>query len=258
MKKTLVSLFVLFTAILASAQSRQDVEKLRTEVESNLVENILPFWLNNAVDPDGGFHGAIGIDGKAIKGAERGTMTTARILWTIARAYRQYGLEEYKVMADYAAENLINNCIDKKYGGLFWAIDGDGAVKDGTKMTYATAFGIYSLSEHFRATGNRKSLDTAIELYRTLEDKAHDKARMGYIETFNRDYTRGNMKGVDGRNASKTMNTHIHILEAFTCLYLAWPDEGLKANLIELMEVLSSKLYSPEKNYQGQKHIVIL
>lgn len=252
MKKTLVSLLVLFTAILASAQSRQDVEKLRTEVESNLVENILPFWLNNAVDPDGGFHGAIGVDGKAIKGAERGTLTTARILWTFARAYRQYGLEEYKVMADYAADNLINNCIDKKYGGLFWAIDGDGAVKDGSKMTYATAFGIYSLSEHFRATGNRKSLDTAIELYRTLEDKAHDKARMGYIETFNRDYTRGNMKGVDGRNASKTMNTHIHILEAFTCLYLAWPDEGLKANLIELMEVLSSKLYSPET-----KHLIL-
>ncbi len=252
MKKIILAVAVTLCTATINAQTIEESEKLRTEVESNLVENILPFWLDNAVDPDGGFHGAIGIDGKAIKGAERGTLTTARILWTFARAYRQYGLEEYKKMADYAADNLINNCIDKKYGGLFWTIDDDGAIKDGTKMTYATAFGIYSLAEHFRATGNRKSLDTAISLYRTLEDKAHDKARMGYIETFNRDYTSGDMKGVDGRNASKTMNTHIHILEAYTCLYLAWPDEELKTNLIELLEILSSKLYSPET-----KHLIL-
>lgn len=252
MKRIILALAVISCTAIVNAQTREESEKLRTEVETNLVGNILPFWLDNAADPDGGFHGAIGVDGKAIEGAERGTLMTARILWTFARAYRQYGLEEYRNMADYAAENLINNCIDKKYGGMFWTIDGDGAVMDGTKMTYATAFGIYSLSEHFRATGNRKSLETAIALYRTLEENAHDKVKMGYIEAFNRDYTIGDMKGVDGRNASKTMNTHIHILEAYTCLYLAWPDEGLKANLIELLDILGNKLYSPET-----KHLIL-
>ena len=252
MKRIIVALAVISCTAIVNAQTREESEKIRTEIESNLVGNILPFWLDNAADPDGGFHGAIGVDGKAIEGAERGTLMTARILWTFARAYRQYGLEEYRNMADYAAENLINDCIDKKYGGMFWTIDGDGAVMDGTKMTYATAFGIYSLSEHFRATGNRKSLETAIALYRTLEENAHDKVKMGYIEAFNRDYTIGDMKGVDGRNASKTMNTHIHILEAYTCLYLAWPDEGLKANLVELLDILGNKLYSPET-----KHLIL-
>lgn len=252
MKKTLVALFISLSTVLASAQTRPEVDQLKAEVENNLIENILPFWMENTVDPFGGFYGIVGVDGKAFEGADRGTLMTARILWTFSRAYRQYGLEEYKKMADWAADYLLNHCIDKKYGGLFWTLDSEGAVKDGSKMTYATAFGIYSLSEHFRATGNRNSLDNAIALYRTLEDKVHDKARMGYIETLNRDYTRGDMKGVDGRNASKTMNTHIHILEAYTCLYLAWPDEELKGNIVELLDILSTKLYSPET-----KHLIL-
>lgn len=249
MKNVLLSLLVFFTATLASAQSVQEVDLLRTEVENNLVENILPFWMDNSVDPLGGFYGVIGVDGTAMKNADRGTLMTARILWTFSRAYRQYGLEEYRNMADWAADYLLEHCIDKKYGGLFWTLDSEGALRDASKMTYVNAFGIYGLSEHFRATGDRKSLDNAIALYRTMEEKAHDKTGMGYIETFNRDYTRGNMKGVDGRNASKTMNTHIHILEAYTSLYLAWPDDELKNNMVELLDILSSKLYSQETKH---------
>ena len=249
MKKFLISVLLFSGLYLASAQNRTETDLLMKEVEENLVENILPFWLDNTVDPAGGFYGTVLTDGTAIPDAERGTLMTSRILWTFSRAVRQYGLEEYRTMADHAADYLIANCIDKKYGGVYWSLDSEGNMKDASKQTYATAFAIYGLSEHFRATGDRRSLDTAIMLYNTIEDKVHDKVNKGYYETFSRDYTPSNLKGVDGRLASKTMNTHIHILEAYTCLYLAWPDEGLKNNLIELLSILSTKLYSSETRH---------
>lgn len=185
--------------------------------------------------------------------ADKGAILNARILWTFSHAYRSYSLDKYKEMADRAADFYINHFIDKKYGGAFWSLDSEGNPKDLTKQTYATAFGIYGLAEHFRTTGDKKSLKSALALYRTLEKKVHDRVNEGYIETFNRDYSPANTKGVDGRvGATKTMNTHIHILEAYTTLYKVWPDKGLKANLIELIGILQDRLYSPQT-----KHLIL-
>lgn len=250
MKKLI--LFLLLSTFAASAQSPREIESLKAEVEDDLTGNILPFWMDVTVDPAGGFHGFIGHDGKVRDGADKSTLMTARILWTFSRAYRQYGLEDYRKMADRAAAYLLDHCMDRKHGGVFWTLDGDGAVKDGTKMTYAAAFAIYGLSEHFRATGDRNSLDNAIVLYRLLEEKARDKDRMGYFDAFDRTYTERVAEGVDGRTVPKSMNTHIHVLEAYSCLYHAWPDEGLRDNIAGLLDILGTKLYSPET-----KHLIV-
>lgn len=246
--KKIVTLFV--SLAMALAASADTAEILRTETTQNLRENLLPFWMKNTEDPTGGFYGVVLNDGKAIKNAPKGAVLNARIAWTFSRAYRQDGLEVYKQMADRAADYYIRHFIDPIFGGVFWQLDSEGHPKDATKQTYACAFGIYGLSEHFRATGNRRSLDAALKLYNTLEQKAHDKTGLGYIESFQRDYSKAPLKGVDGQaNATKTMNTHIHVLEAYTTLYQVWPDEGLRDNLIELLRILQTKLYSSKTNH---------
>jgi len=232
------------------AQVRNTAEVLRTETTQDLMENILPFWITHTVDPNGGFYGLVLNDGQAIEKAPKGAVLNARLLWTFSKAYRHYSLEIYRTMANRAADYYIHHFIDPKYGGVVWSVTHEGHIEDATKQTYACAFGIYGLAEHFRATGNRTSLDAALKLYATLEEKVHDKKRMGYIESFQRNYSKAPIKGVDGlANATKTMNTHIHLLEAFTALYQVWPDEGLRNNLKELIGILQTKLYSPKRSH---------
>ncbi len=232
------------------AQTPQEVEKLRQETTQNLTDNILTFWMQHTVDPQGGFYGVVLNDGKAIEQADKGAVLHARILWTFSKAYRHYGLAQYRQMADRAADYYVHHFVDKKYGGVYWTVDNEGHPKDMTKQTYACAFGIYGLAEHFRATGCKKSLEAAIALYRTLESKTHDKAKLGYIESFGRDYSKSGMRGVDGQpHATKTMNTHIHVLEAYTTLYQVWKDQELEANLRELLQLLRTRLYSPKTNH---------
>ncbi len=246
--KRTVTLFVLL--ILTIAVNADTAEILRTETTKNLRENLLPFWMEKTVDPRGGFYGVVLNDGRPIEHAPKGAVLNARIAWTFSRAYRQDGLEVYKQMADRAADYYIRHFIDPVYGGVFWQLDSEGHPRETTKQTYACAFGIYGLAEHFRATGDRRSLDAALQLYYTLEEKVHDKAESGYIESCQRDYSKAPLKGVDGQaNASKTMNTHIHILEAYTTLYQVWPDEGLKNNLKELLGLFQTKLYNPHTNH---------
>lgn len=254
-----------FAALLATtpafAQTKSEIAALRTAVETNLTENILPFWSQNTPDPDGGFYGTVIDKGQPVADADKGAILHARILWTYARAYRDEPIAEYKAMADRAAEYFIQHFIDspsqsgesRGAGGVYWSLDAEGHPKDLTKQTYAASFGIYGLAEHFRATGDIRSLEAAKAIYRTLETKVHDKQRGGYIEAFGRDYAPGSIKGVDGiEGSTKTMNTHIHLLESYTCLYKAWPNAELKANLEELFGILQNRLYSPET-----KHLIL-
>ncbi|MCR4764964.1 MAG: AGE family epimerase/isomerase, partial [Bacteroidaceae bacterium] len=250
MKTRLIIFLSLFVFSFAKAQPTDTVNQLKKEVTTNLTDNILPFWLNYTVDPAGGFYGVVNNDGTPVADAEKGSILNARILWTFSKAYGKFGYERYRQAADRAAAYVIQHFIDTKYGGVYWSLDSEGRMKDGTKQTYALAFTIYGLAEHFRVTGDKKSLDAALSLYQTLETKVHDHQQLGYIENFQRDYTRTQTKGVDGMaGATKTMNTHIHLLEAYTTLYQVWPDEGLKANLKELLGILSDKLYDARRGH---------
>lgn len=234
----------------SSAQNASEKDRLRTEIEKDLTENILPFWIEDASDPHGGFYGIVSNTGDPMENAPRGGVLNARILWTFSHAYALYGLEEYREMADRAQREVIGNFIDPVYGGLYWQITPDGSIHDGTKQTYCHAYGIYGLAEHFRATGNTESLKAATGLFRTLEDIVHDKEKGGYIETFSRDWGQSDSDGVDGmKGARKTMNTHIHLLEAYTALYRVWPDEEVKDCITELIGILQDKLYDAQNRH---------
>lgn len=256
MHRTLKLLATLFlSAILTPsfAQNETDRSTLLSEIETDLKENILSFWAENSVDPQGGFHGVLDGSGKAVSGASKGGVLNARILWTFSQAYGAYGLDEYKMLADRAQREIIDRFMDPTYGGLVWTISPDGSILDGTKQTYCMAYGIYGLSEHFRVTGNKESLKAAIEIFNTLEEKVHDHNKGGYREVSARDWSATKSDGVDGKKgATKTMNTHIHILEAYTTLYRVWPDEKVKECLLELIDILQNKLYDPQT-----KHLVL-
>ncbi|MCR4825226.1 MAG: AGE family epimerase/isomerase [Bacteroidales bacterium] len=234
----------------AHAQTPAQVSALATEIETDLTGNILPFWTTHAVDPDGGFYGTLSFEGQPEPDADKGAILNARILWTFSRAFRTYGLESYRERADRAAAYFKQHFIDPKYGGVYWTLDPEGKVKDATKQTYATAFGIYGLSEHFRATGDLSSLEAARTLFRYIQDRTLDRTGRGYFEVLARDGSRTGAEGVDGQTgATKTMNTHIHLLEACTNLYLAWPDPEVKTALTDLLDLLQTKLYHAQTHH---------
>jgi len=251
MKKCLITtLAAAMCSLIMPAQTPAEIETLRADTRSEVCGNILPFWLKAAPAPDGGFCGTIDATGRGIADSPRGAIMGARILWTFSSAYRIYGLPEYRVMADRMQKYLTDRFIDPRYGGIYWTVDADGNPQSDVKQTYAAAYAIYGLSEHFRATGSRPSLDAAIGIYRTLEEKVRDHDRGGYTEAFCRDYSKREIRGVDGHSGpSKTMNTHIHVLEAYTNLYRAWPDPTLAADIRALIDILGSKLYNPDSGH---------
>ena len=217
---------------------------LAGQMKKELTENILPFWMENTCSPDGGFYGRIDGNGNLDREAPVGGIMTARILWTFASAYRILGNKEYLEMALKARDLLIGNFYDPEYGGTYWSLNPGGSPLDTKKQIYAIAFTIYGLAELNRATGDAKALEYAIKLFNAIEDHSFDPVRGGYFEAFTRTWEPiEDMRLSDkDANESKSMNTHLHVLEAYTCLYRVWENSLLKERLKGLIEVFEDHI----------------
>ena len=225
--------------------SESKLELLKSEVQEELINNILPFWMTKMIDSqNGGFFGRIDGLGKVYNNADKGCVLNARILWTFSAAFRILKNSDYLKTAERSKDYLLDHFFDKKNGGVFWLLDHNGNIKDGKKQIYAQAFAIYGLTEYYRVTNDRSCLNRAIELFRLIEKYSYDIKLGGYFEAFSMEWG-----GLDDlrlsekdANEKKTMNTHLHVLEAYTNLYRIWKDDFLKRQLLNLINVFTDKI----------------
>jgi len=201
-----------------------DSTTLKQEMRQTLEENILQFWLDKMIDEEqGGFYGRIDGSNVVHPEAEKGAILNGRLLWSFSAAYRMTRKTEYREAATRAKRYVIDHFIDKEEGGVFWSLNADGTPLDTKKQTYAIGFCIYGLSEYARATGDEEALEWALSLYQDIEEHAFDNRHNGYIEALTRDWKPiADMRLSDkDENGSRTMNTHLHVIEPYTNLYRA-------------------------------------
>ena len=221
--------------------------------ETELRERILPFWATRAVDPEqGGFFGQIDADGRPDPSAGKSGVLNARILWTFSAALRHHPDPVYRTMADRAFAFVTGPLWDPEHSGLYWEVDSAGAMLNGRKQTYGQAFGIYGLAEYFRATGVPEALDRAMRLFELIEDRAFDPASGGYWEARGRDWEPIDDIRLSDRdmNAPFSMNTHLHLLEAYTCLALASGEPRVRERLRVLIEIVLDRIIDPATGRQ--------
>ena len=215
------------------------------DVQSELMENIVPFWMNYSLDQQyGGFVGRLTNDLNVETHAPKGLILITRLLWTFSALYRFTQDDRYQEMADRAYRYLTNHHLDTNYGGYYWTLNYLGEPVDIKKKVYGQAFSIYALTEYASATGEQAALQQAVAVYELLEQKSRDADNEGYFESYNRDWTlaedlRLSKKDMDEK---KSMNTHLHMLEAYTRLAREWDDVQIRQSLSKLISVFRSQI----------------
>lgn len=227
-------------------------QALAKQLKQELTGNILPYWTNRMQNPERGFYGRIDGHDTLDENAPKGAIMNARLLWTFASAYRLMkesdGAKTYLEMAQRAKREIIDLFYDADFGGIHWSLNPDGTPLDTKKQIYAIAFAIYGLAEFNRATGDGEALEYAIKLFNSIEDHSFDAEKGGYFEAFTREWKPIEDMRLSEKDAneSKTMNTHLHVLEAYTCLYRVWNNGLLKERLRGLIEVFQQHIIGPE------------
>ena len=220
------------------------------EVEKELKEHIIPFWLGMQDKEFGGFYGMLDIDLNLDKKADKGCILNSRILWFFANAYLMYKDETYLDAAKHAYEFMKKAMFDFENGGIFWSVTYDGKPLDTTKHTYNQAFAVYALSSYYDATGEEEALKLAYELVDIIETKCCDE--VGYLEAFDAYFKpAGNDKlSENGVEAGRTMNTLLHVFEAYTELYRVDGKEEIGNKLRRMLDIFVEKMYNPELRRQ--------
>lgn len=223
---------------------------LKNRAESHLNEIILPFWKNLKDDEFGGYYGLVDFDLNIDKKAEKGCILNSRILWFFSNAYLTLKDESVLPYAKHAYEFMKNYCFDNVNGGIYWSLNYDGTPSDTTKHTYNQAFAIYALSSYYAATGDKEAITLANNLFDIIESKMTDE--LGYLEAFTIDFKpESNEKlSENGVMAEKTMNTLLHVFEAYTECVRVTGNEGMKNRLYFMLDVIADKIFNPELQRQ--------
>lgn len=205
-------------------------------------------------EEQGGYYGELDYSLKLNKKAAKGGIANSRILWSFSAAYRYISSESYADHANHSFRFLKEKLLDHEFGGIYWSVDYQGNPLDTRKHIYNQAFAVYSLSEYYRALNNVEALELAKNLFFLIEDKGYSPETNAYKEEFNRTWQEQPNEMLSENNviASITMNTHIHILEAYTTLYRVWPDSRVRAALENLLHILHDRMYDAKK---GRLHV---
>lgn len=218
------------------------------EMQRELEKRIVPFWKNLADFEYGGFYGYMGYDLALDKRAKKGCILNSRILWFFSQASIVLNDKSLLLYAEHAFHFLTERFLDAKKDGLYWSVHYDGAFNEDFKHTYNNAFGIYGLCSYYEATGNKKALEIAKDIFRITESKCKDEC--GYLEQFDRNFSpiENSELSENAVIAQKTMNTALHILEAYTDLFRLTSDSGIKQALVAVLNSFYEKMYNKEKH----------
>ncbi len=202
------------------------------------LDEILSYWVQNTPDDlQGGFKGRIDENNNAVPGAPKGVVLNGRILWVFSSAYTITKDPLHLQMADRAFNYIRQYFIDEAYGGVYWSVDAAGSPLDTKKQIYALAFTLYGCSAYHSVSLNANAKNIAIRLFKTIEQYSYDDKYTGYLEAFTKDWQPiGDLRlSAKDANEKKSMNTHLHVLEAYTALYKIWPDEKLQQQQLKLI-----------------------
>lgn len=226
--------------------NKNEIIALKNEAQNHLVNELLPFWTSRMIDEtNGGFITHFDEDGKDTEEDEKSLIAQTRCLYTIASAHRAgYGKGEYAKLAKHGADFLIDKMWDKEHGGFYWMLDRAGNVINDQKIIYGHSFAMYSLAEYTLATGDQRGIIYAEKVFDLIQKYCVDSMYGGYWEMFHRDWTLCGPGSAGGDR--KTLDVHMHLMEAFTTLYECSGKEVHKRKLLEDIDLLNKRINHPK------------
>lgn len=230
-------------------EDKARLEKILAQIEYEIRDDIMPFWTKDTLDKEfGGFIHQVDNYGYATNDTNKRVVMEARIIWTLAAAH-EYGITDccYLNMARSGFEFIVNHMWDNEYGGFYFEVARDGAPAVTSKSLYANEFVIYAFAQYGRVSGDTRAIEWCGKIYDLIEEKCRDKNRDGYLEDFDRKWNPlPESLGVEGTINSKTVNSHMHLMEALTALVDADHNPKYYNGLAYITDLLLKRAVSSE------------
>lgn len=226
---------------------RESVLSWKAEMEHHLHHELLPFWLDRLWDEKwGGFLTQWDAEGKDSQVDEKSLLAHMRTVYSLSIA-SAHGHDLDGRCADLARRGVlfaIDHYWDSVHGGFYWLFNRKNEVIIDKKIVYGLSFAIYALSTYAKTFGDPIGLYYAERCFDLLQKYATETSYGGYWEMFERDWKL--CAGDSGGGDRKTLDVHMHLMEAFTALYGASGKDIHRRKLIEIINLINAKILHPE------------
>jgi mannobiose 2-epimerase len=224
----------------------QRLQNCRDEASNHLENELLPFWVNRCRDDEwGGYLTHFDQDGNFSGEDEKSLIAQSRTIYTFSSAHRAgYGNGKLGKLARHGVYFLLHRMWDSEFGGFYWMVNRKGDVTNTQKILYGHSFAVYALSEYSLATGDPMGIKYAEKSFKLIQQYCSDTFLGGYYEMFWRDWL---LKGPGSEGGDrKTLDVHMHLMEAFTTLYECSRKEVHRRKLEEVIEILINNILHPK------------
>lgn len=217
---------------------------IKDRLFSELTQRMIPFWYSLQDKERGGCLSYMDGNGRIDPLADKPVLLLCRSLYFFSSSYRLTGDKAMEGIADSYFDYLVSHYIDTD-GGIIYSVDCDGNPKDRTKNIYFHSFALYASVEYYRAFSRGKAKTFAMRLYDYMEETF--RARIAYNEQVQTGKQFENVIADSGVRCAKTMNSLLHILEAYTLLYAETLDARVGDSLRRLLRIFTEKIYDPQR-----------
>ncbi len=149
----------------------EDLGQLLSFYESELLDNVIPWWMEHAIDwENGGILQFIEDDGTVVS-QDKYLWSQLRALYVWSALYNNIGQRhEWLAVAEQILEFVLKHGRDEEGRWVYW-VDKDGQVKEGANSIYSDGFAIMGLTEYAKATGDQRAIEAALETYDNVQKR---------------------------------------------------------------------------------------
>jgi len=222
-----------------------EIKQAYSDISNHLEQGILPFWLKNGIDPEcGGYLTCFDAEGKPFGNMDKLITTQTRMIWGMSALYGESGDPELLSAAKQGIRFFIDHFWDISHGGWFWRVSREGNPLDTGKVVYGQSFAIYALAQYTLSTGDPTGLEYAEKTFDLLQKFCADTRYGGYFENLEPDWQLS-PPGFEAGDR-KSLDIHMHLMEAFTVLAQCSGKEIHRRKLREVMDLIVARMTSKE------------
>lgn len=145
----------------------QYLSECRLHVQSDLITDILPFWLENGMDPvHGGVYTCLDRDG-TLMDTTKSVWFQGRFGYVAALAALEHGNDEYLAASKSCIDFIEAHCFDTD-GHMFFSVTEDGKPVQKRRYVFSECFAAIAFAEYSLAADDPAYADKAVELFKRI------------------------------------------------------------------------------------------
>jgi N-acylglucosamine 2-epimerase len=150
---------------------KTDLDKVLNIYRSELLKNVVPFWLKYAIDwKNGGICTCISDKGDILS-HDKYMWSQLRAIWTFSALYNRIDKREEWIDAALHIFEFVRKFGKDDKGQWIFSTNKEGTPLKGATSIYADGFAINSFTELAKATGNKEAVQLALDTYTNTQNR---------------------------------------------------------------------------------------